>query len=162
MKRLVLFLISVLLLYGCGKTETLETIADEMLLPVVAQPREIWVSLPEGSVLPAMESESGTIYLCEEYDVAVQTLSSGDLDATLRSVTGYGADDLTVIQTQEGDVEKYEFVWTMAGELGQRIGRATILDDGNYHYVLSATIDAENIAEYQEVWNGIFESFKLV
>ena len=161
MKRLVLLLIPVFLLCGCGKAETMETIADEMLLPVVAQPRETWVSLPEDSVLPAMESESGTIYLCEEYDVAVQTLAAGDLDATLRTVTGYGAEDLTVIQTQDGEVDKYEFVWTMAGELGQRIGRATILDDGNYHYVLCATIDAENMAEYQEVWNGMFESFHI-
>lgn len=162
MKRFALLLIPVLLLCGCGRAETMETISDEMLLPVAAQPREIWVSLPEDSVLPAMESESGILYLCDEYDVAVQTLAGGDLDATVRTVTGYGPEDLTVIQTQNGEVEKYEFVWTMAGEQGQRIGRATVLDDGTYHYVLCATIDAENIAEYQEVWNGIFESFKLI
>ena len=39
--------------------------------------------------------------------------------------------------------------------------RATLLDDGNYHYVLCATVDAEKIEEYQEIWNGIFESFQL-
>ena len=161
MKRLVLVLILANMLCGCAAAETYETIGDEILLSVSAQPKEIWVSLPEDSVLPAMESENGTIYLCDAYDVTVQTFSSGDLDATARSVTGYGLDALTVIQRTDGELDKYEFVWTMAGELGQRIGRATILDDGYYHYVLCATIGAEDIAEYQEVWNGIFESFKL-
>ena len=66
-----------------------------------------------------------------------------------------------MIQTGTGDVARYEFVWTSATDQGQQIGRATLLDDGNYHYVLCATVDAEKIEEYQEIWNGIFESFQL-
>jgi hypothetical protein len=58
-------------------------------------------------------------------------------------------------------LERYEFVWTSAVDGGEQIGRATILDDGDYHYVLSATVGAELIEEYQEIWNGIFESFYL-
>lgn len=162
MRRICWILALGLILSGCGTAETYETVADEMLLPVMAEPSEIWVALPEDSVMPAMESENGALYICGDYDVAVQTLTAGDLDATVRTVSGYGMDDLTVIQTAAGELDKYEFVWTMAGELGQEIGRATVLDDGNYHYVLSATIDAELISEYQEVWNGIFESFSLV
>lgn len=161
MKRICLILALGLVLSGCGAAETYETISDEMIVPVMAEPSGVWVELPEDSVMPAMESENGTLYLCGDYDVALQTLSAGDLDATVRTVSGYSPEDLTVIQTATGELDKYEFVWTMAGELGQQIGRATILDDGNYHYVLSATIDAELIAEYQEVWNGIFESFSL-
>jgi len=161
MKKLVLFVTLALFLTGCGSSETFETVADELLQEVAAQVREIRMNLPEDSVMPAMESENGMIYLCGDYDVAAQTLPSGDLEATVRIVSGYGLDDLTLIQTASGELDQYEFVWTTAGELGQNIGRATILDDGNYHYVLSATIDAELIEEYQEVWNGIFESFHL-
>lgn len=162
MKRLVLLLVLMLLLTGCGAGETFETVADEILQPAMAEPAEIWVSLPEDSVLPAMESENGALYLCEDFEVAIQTLPSGDLNATVESLSGYKIGDLTLIQTASGEIDKYEFVWTSAGELGQQVGRATILDDGNYHYCLSAAIDAQLIEEYQEVWNGIFESFQLV
>ena len=93
--------------------------------------------------------------------MVVHTCQSGDLSSTVKEVSGFLPEELTVIQTGNGEVERYEFVWTSATDLGQQIGRATILDDGNYHYILSATVDAELIEEYQEIWNGIFESFQL-
>ena len=156
-----MLIFAVLMLAGCGAEDVFETVSDELVIPVMAEPAEVWVSLPEDSVLPAMESETGLIYICEDYDVSLQTLERGDLDATCRAVSGFDTGEVTLLQTAWGDVDRYEFVWTAAGELGQQVGRATILDDGNYHYVLSALIRAEKIAEYQEVWNGIFESFRL-
>lgn len=162
MKRMSLILGLLLLFSGCGSRETFETISDEILLPAMAEPAEIWVELPEDSAMPVMESEEGIIYICEDYDVSVQTMARGDLDGTCRKVSGFGVSDLTIIQTAEGEVDCYEFVWTAAGETGQKVGRATVLDDGNYHYVLSALIDADKLAEYQEIWNGIFQSFRLI
>ena len=162
MRKIVWILTLSLVLCGCGTQETMETVADEMVVPVLAEPREIFVALPEDSALPVMESEYGTLYICRDYDVMIQTVEAGDLDETVRRVSGFGVEDLTVIETGEGELDRYEFVWTSAGELGQQIGRATILDDGTWHYVLSATMDAQKIGEYQEVWNGIFESFSLV
>jgi hypothetical protein len=161
MNKTVLLLLMAVLLCGCGVAGTFETVGDEMIQEVAVQPKEIRVDVPEDSVMPAMESENGRIYLCEDYDVAAQIFPAGDLEATVRTVSGYGTEDLTIIQTASGELDRYEFVWTAAGEMGQNIGRATVLDDGNYHYVLSATIKAELIGEYQEVWNGIFESFHL-
>lgn len=161
MKKYVILTVLMLLLCGCGTSETYETVADEYLQPVMAEPREVRVDLPEESVMPAMETEKGTLYLCEDYDVILQILDSGDLEATVRAVSGFDMEDLTLIQTAAGEIDQYEFVWSAAGESGQQIGRATVLDDGNYHYVLSATIDAQRMEEYQEVWNGIFESFHL-
>lgn len=161
MKKCCMLMILALLLCGCGARETFETVGDEMVLEVLAQPREILLTLPEETLLPAMESDGRTLYLCDGYDVAVQTLSGGDLDATLRQITGFGREDLTIIQTNEGECACYEFVWTAATDFGEQVGRATILDDGSYHYVLTASVDAEKAQEYQEIWNGIFETFGL-
>ena len=160
MKKVYLILLA-LLLTGCGKAEVYETVNDEAAQSVLAQPREIWFDLGQEPVLPAMVSDSGTLYICEDFDVAVHTIQSGDLQSTVQQVSGFLPEELTLIQTGSGDLDRYEFVWTSAAELGQQIGRATILDDGNFHYVLSATMDAELIGEYQEIWNGIFESFQL-
>lgn len=148
-----------LLLTGCGAQVTLETIADEAVQAAVAQPREIHVELPEEAVLPVMESENGRLYLCKDYDVQVQTLTGGDLSKTIRTVTGYEMDDLTVIQTSADGFACSEFVWTTAGELGDQVCRAAVMDDGSYHYVLSAMINADKASSYQEIWNGMFESF---
>ena len=161
MKRFCLLMVIACFLCGCNKVQTFETVADEMILSVSAQPRQILLTLPEETLLPAMETDSGTLYLCDGYDVAVQTLESGDLDATVRSISGFGSDDLTVIKTQCGDCACYEFVWTATTELGEQIGRARILEDGEYHYVLSTTAPAKKGAEYQEIWNGIFDSFAV-
>jgi len=160
MKKVMLMILA-LLLTGCAKTEVYETVTDEAAQSVSSQPREIQFDLAQEPVLPVMESDSGTLYLCGDFDVVVNTCQSGDLQNTVREVSGFLPEELTLIQTGTGDVDRYEFVWTSAVDTGQQIGRATILDDGNYHYILSATVDAELIEEYQEIWNGIFESFQL-
>lgn len=159
--KIFVLLMMVLMLTGCGAAETYETVNDEPVVAQAAEPREMQFWLAQDPVLPAMESEEGTLYLCGDYDVMAQTMPSGDLSRSIYQVSGFKPEELTLIQTESGDIDKYEFVWTGASESGQRIGRATLLDDGDYHYVLSATVDAELMEEYQEVWNGIFESFEL-
>lgn len=159
MKILVVMMLMTLLT-GCGSV-TYEVVSDEFAVPEMPQPREVHFFLAEESVMPAMESEAGQLYLCGDYDVVSQTLEGGDLDRTVRAVSGYGPEELTLIQTASGEVDRYEFVWTSCSDGGQQIGRATLLDDGSYHYVLSATIDAELMEQYQEIWNGIFETYEL-
>ena len=161
MKVLCVILIAVLMFCGCARTETFETVSDDLVLSAMAQPRQIELTLPEDTVLPAMESENGILYLCSGYDVAVQTMEGGDLDSTIRQISGYGREDLTVMETANDGLTCYEFVWTSAGELGEQVGRASILDDGTYHYVLTATADADDMEEYREIWNGLFETFRL-
>lgn len=161
MRKFCVMMAFALLLCGCGAEQTFETVADEMVLPVSAQPREILLTLPEDTLLPAMETDDGTLYLCNGYDVAVQTLPGGDLDATVRQVSGFGKEDITIMQRAAGECACYEFVWTSATDLGEQVGRAMILDDGNFHYVLSAVAPAKNAQEYQEIWNGIFETFSI-
>lgn len=160
MKKLCVIVVA-LLLCGCGAEQTLETVADELVLNVSVQPREVLLTLPEETLLPAMETDNGTLYLCDGYDVAVQTMEGGDLDATVRQVSGFDSDELTVIQTAAGEFSCYEFVWTAATDLGEQVGRAMILEDTGYHYVLSAVAPAKHAEEYREIWNGIFDSFGI-
>lgn len=162
MKRVCVLLLIMALLTGCGEAEVFETVADQQMVSVMAQPREIKLTLPEDTVLPAMETENGTLYMCRDFDVMVQTMESGDLDATIRAVSGFGREDLTVIETFNGAQDCYEFSWTAVGETEDQVCRCMILDDGNYHYVMTAIVDAELVREYQEIWNGMFETFGLI
>lgn len=161
MKRFVRLLLSCLVLAGCASQETMETVADEWVEEAMAPAREIRVQLPEEAAVPTVEGSSGRIYLCRDYEIVLQTLESGDLNATIRELSGYNREDLTVIESQPQGLKRYDFVWTAAGEGGDRIGRAVILDDGTWHYTMSVMRDADTVETSQIVWRTVFESFTL-
>ena len=150
-----------LVLCGCGARETLETIADDIPVePVLGQMREISVRLPDGAVSPVLKSEAEQLYLSEDYEIIVETVGGGDLSATIQRISGYTPDNLTVMETAQDGAKRYDFVWASAGENGDQLGRAVILDDGNYHYCLSVLRDAQG-EKSQVVWSEVFSSFGL-
>ena len=161
MKKLLFVLLAGLFLAGCSQTEAAETVADVWEEPVLAQPREIHLELPGEAVACAMESDTGRLYLGDGYEVMVQTLPGGDLDATIRSLTGFSREDITVLQTSAQEPKCWEFAWAAAGERGERVGRGVVLDDGNYHYALTILRDAELTKNSQILWNDVFRSFSL-
>lgn len=162
MKRCILVILLAGMFCGCSAEQTVETVADEWVVPVMAVPKEISLTLPGEASVCAVESDSGRLYIGDGYEVAVQTLSSGDMDATLRSVTGFPQKDLTVMQTDGGPVKRYEFVWACAGEGGQKLGHGVLLDDGDYHYCLSILRDAEQKEMSQVIWSEVISSFEVV
>lgn len=150
-----------LLLAGCKAEETMETISDELVQPVMTQPARICVALPGETSLPAMENDNGRIYICNDYEIVLQTLPGGDLEKTMQSVSGHEQEDMTVMETFCDGNDRYEFIWVSAGEGGEQIGRGAILDDGNYHYCLSVLWDAEAAKKTQVNWDQVFSSFQL-
>lgn len=161
MRKCLIVVLLPLLMLGCGAKETFETVADELVAPAMAQPRQISVRLPEDAVAPVLDSDSQQVYLCEDYEIVVEILEAGDLQETVRHISGYGKDALTVMETFLDGISRYEFVWACAGETEDRIGRAVVLDDGEYHYCLSVLRDASTTENSQIVWEDVFSSFTL-
>ena len=160
-KTRVIIAVIALLLAGCGDTETVETISDEILQPVSAEMRQIYLELPGEAASPAVESGSDRLYQCDTYDIRVQILEGGDLNRTIQALSGYEKESLTVIETRQDGWDCYEFVWASVGESGDQIGRAMILSDGSYHYCVSVLGDAASRVENQVHWDGLFDSFTL-
>lgn len=150
-----------LFLAGCRAEETFETVEDAYIQQTAAIAREILVSLPETAVAPAVESDAGTVYQCDGYEIILQTMAGGDMDETIRLISGYERSALTVMYTSLSDIDRYSLVWACMGEEGERIGKAVILDDGSYHYALTVLADADRTEEYNEVWEQVFDSFCL-
>ncbi len=161
MKRFGIILLISLLFSGCGAEETFETINDDWVQSAAAPKAEIVLALPEEAASPVVSGEEGTLYQCDGYEIFVQTLESGDLDATLRRVTGFGREHLTVIETLFQGGTRYDLVWSCMGENGEQVGRACLLDDGNYHYVLSTLADADRAGEFEETWEALFSTYSL-
>lgn len=164
MKKFVIFtLLGMLLCTGCGAQETFETVTDAYVQSVSAVMQQPFAELPQGTAVPTLQSdEAGTLYLCDNYTITMQTVPAGDLDSTLRSATGYGKEELQLMQTRSGDCTRYDCVWAAAGEGEQQVGRLAILDDGSYHYVLSTMAAASATETVEDDWQQIFNSFCLL
>lgn len=150
-----------LLLCGCGTEETIETISDEIVRPVSAHMQQIYLELPAEAASPTVESGSDRLYQCETYEIRVQTMDCGDLNATIQTLSGYEKDSLTVLETRKDGYDSYEFVWASAGETGDQVGRGMILCDGHYHYCVSVLGDAACARENRVYWEELFDSFSL-
>lgn len=162
LKKYVWLLAVILCLTGCAEQETFETVSDEISTPAIATMQQTLVELPEGATSTVMETDGGRLYFCDDYTVSRFVMQSGDLEKTVKTISGFATDQLQIMQTNWGETERYDFVWTAASETGQQLYRACILDDGNYHYILTAAGQAEQAGQLQEAWVKMFDSFRLV
>lgn len=162
MKKLLLLSLTLLMLTGCAARPTFETVDD---LPVNGTPepaKELQLSLPEEAASPVMEGENGScLYDCEDYILTTQVLPGGDLDATLRQLTGFATADLAHMKTKQQGADRYDCVWTAVGESGEQVCRAVVLDDGSYHYAVAVMADATKSGALTEQWQKVLNSVKL-
>lgn len=162
MKKCWIFILLALMLTGCGAAQTFETVADDLIQPVMAPAGELTLALPDSAAAQTIQNdEGGTLYFCDGYILTVQTLDAGDMEQTAKTLCGFGTDSLTVIETMSGTVKRRDWVWMAAGEGGDQLGRAAVLDDGNYHYCVTVMADAETAGTLDEEWNSIFSSLTL-
>lgn len=162
MRKCWIVLLVALLLSGCATSETFETVADELLQPVVSAQREIVLTVPDGAAAEVMESEDGgKLYFCDGYTMTLQTLEGGDWSRTVEALCGYSPDALTVMETQDGSWKRQEWIWVSVGEGGEQLGRGAVLDDGSYHYCLTVMSDASEAASLEAEWDALFASFDI-
>ena len=162
MKKMIALLLLTVFLTGCGAEETFEVIEDEIPAEPVVSPQQFVVSLPDDTLTPTFQSDSEELYVCEEYTISKQITQSGDLENTIKMISGKSREDLDVIQTQQENHDRYEFVWTSAGEDGLQVGRACILDDGNFHYILSVMATEDASGNMRNTLQDVFDSCKLL
>ena len=162
MKKCWIWVLLVLLLSGCGAKETFETVDDDMILPVMAPAAQLNLTLPESAAAQALQSEDGgSLYFCDGYVLMVQTLSGGDMERTAKELCGFGTDSLNIMETVTGDSRRRDWVWTSADEGGDSIGRAMVLDDGRFHYCVTAMASAETVGALEAEWNALFSSVRI-
>lgn len=161
MKKVWLIVLAALMLSSCAAEETFETVGDDYGVMQVLSPSKLTFAVPADAAAPVIQGNDGALYFCDGYEIMVQTLAGGDLDRSLRLLTGYDSESLTVMTTEFGDTVRYECAWISAGEAGDHVGRTVIIDDGVYHYSLSVMAPAEEAGSLQESWQELFSSVKF-
>lgn len=161
MKRLFALLVLPALLAGCDASPVFEQMED-VYAGAVSAPAELVVMLPEeASVMTAAGDGQAQLYFCDGYTLTVQTLSGGDLDRSLRDMTGYGRESLSVVETQRQGLRQIDCAWACAGEGGDQVGRLVLLDDGYYHYVVTVMAPAEQAGALAATWDTLLNRVSL-
>ena len=106
-------------------------------------------------------SDTDKLYFCDGYTAMVQIMDRGDLDKTCRRLCGFGADGVNILETAAGTCKRYDWVWTAAGEGGDVLGRAAVIDDGKYHYCVTAMAPADGAGALEDQWTAMFRSFRI-
>ena len=151
-----------MLLCGCSAEQALETVTDELLISTVAPQKELSVKLPASASKSVLAAEDGAeLYFCDGYILMLQTASSGDLNQTTRTLCGHDRDKLTVMETKLGGVKRYDWTWTSAGEGNVQVGRAAVLDDGDYHYCVTVMADEDSSGSLSREWDALFTSLSF-
>ena len=158
MRKVWLIIMAALVLTGCATSETFETVADDYAASQALSPSRLTFEMPADAAAPVIQGNDGALYFCDGYEIMVQTVAGGDLSRTLRLLTGYDPELLTVLSTQIMDMAKHECAWISVGEAGDYVGRTVIIDDGAYHYSLSVMAPAEEAGSLQESWQELFSS----
>lgn len=146
---------------GCMAPDAYETMNDMYLQGSVPAAGKLTMLLPVEAAALTMEGETGAVYVCDGYTVTLHTCEAGDLEATLRTVTGYDRENLSLMERMDEGMKRYECVFTAAGEGGDQVGRAVILDDGNYHYTMTLLADAAAAGGLTDVWQNILSSVRV-
>lgn len=159
MRKWFALIITAAILCGCGVQPTFETVNDDDSLLASASIRQITLDLPKEAAQSVIKSDSAdSLYLCNGYTLTVQTLPGGDLNRTMQQISGYGKDQLQFIRTKGMDADRYDLAWASAGEGGDQVARAVILDDGQNHYAVTVMADAQESGQLQKTWNQILGS----
>ena len=156
MKKIVWILALVLCFSGCGNPAepVMETLSDEIVEPVSAEPKPMTLWLPEDAAEQTMaQGETGECYIWGDSELRIQTLDGGDIQSTLRKLTGLDPERLTVMEYERDGIRLYQTVWSMTGEEGVSLGRCMVADDGAYHYCISLVSpeDADVAEEYAQI-----------
>lgn len=162
MKKMWVAAMLCLVLTGCGTVQTFETLGQiQHQTDEIPAMGTVSLTLPQSASKEALASGDNTLYHCDGYTLMLQTMTSGDFSRTVQSLSGFRADDLTVMETRTGAYQRYDWVWTAAGEGGDVLCRAAVLDDGSYHYCLCVMAPAQEAGRLQPEWAEVFHSFGL-
>ena len=65
------------------------------------------------------------------------------------------------VETVQEGVKRDDCVWTSAGEGEDQVGRATVWDDGAYHYAVTVMAGESQMRELSDIWQDILGSVSL-
>ena len=92
---------------------------------------------------------------------SVMWITAPNLDEALRAVSGFGADELEVLETRRFGLPEYRFAWASASDEGNYVSQASLVEDGSYYYALIFSVREEMGSAYEGCAEAVFSSFGI-
>lgn len=161
----MLALVLCVLLCAClANVPVWETVDDEA--PLAAQSRRassIVFSVPEDAVCQSLSPDGAdTLYEAADGSYEIMTsITPQSPEAAIEALTGFCADDLSILTTTRCGLPEYQFVWSALDDEGERVYRAAMLCDELYCYTLCFSRPASAGSSCDAIQTRIFSSLGL-
>ena len=163
--KILSLMVVCLLLTGCS-APVWETVEDEVpAVPVsswLEDAYSVQLGLP-GSVELLEEREDWKVYGTRDGELEIETrtfLTSGP-ESAVRTVSGFEAEELTLLKLSRFGLPEYQFAWVSQTEQGARLYRADLIMDGTCCYAVVCS-SLENAGDYYAFQaRQVFSSFGL-
>ena len=165
MKRLGWLLGVVLMLTGCSGPvwETVNDVVLQEQVPVWQEEAyELQLGVPEEAAL-LLENDVCSLYSTANGELEVETITflASGLESAVKTVSGFSAEDLTILRTSRFDLPEYQFAWVSQTEQGARLYRADVIMDGMRCYAVVCS-SLENAGDYYAFQaRQVFSTFGL-
>ncbi len=158
-------LILTLLLCGCRAEPDWETVDDAavQVSATVEPPYIITYGVPADASMEPLSARNRGLYVGEggEYEIMSDVISAASLDDALRQISGFGLDELDVIETSRFGLPEYRFAWSSASDEGEYVSEASLVQDGGYYYALIFSTRQGLSGKYDDCAEEVFASFGL-
>ncbi len=153
------------LLCGCRAEVQWETVDDEVVAASgpAEEPYIITFGVPDDASLEPLSEEHRNLYVQEDgaYEILSDVITAPNLDEALRAVSGFGADELEVLETRRFGLPEYRFAWASASDEGNYVSQASLVEDGSYYYALIFSVREEMGSAYEGCAEAVFSSFGI-
>ena len=165
----VILLLGVLTLVGCAAKqepvwETVEDGGEVRQASYLGEAYTMMFDVPQDAVLQTFSGEPGKAVYEQadgDYTILSEVLLCADADEAIRRVSGFDADQLSVIETNRFGMPEYQFAWYAGGDEGGRIYRADVLVDDLYCYALTFSVREGLGSFYDTTEKQVFASYSL-
>ncbi len=152
------------MLCGCTAVPAWETVedAEKPLVTWAETAGQVNIGVPSGLCLTET-TDLHRLYETDDGQWQVEThvfLTTG-WEAAVLAVSGFEAQELTVLETQYGDRMRYRFGWCSQTDLGTRVYRADLIIDGDTCYSLVSSVADTASKDYAVKIRQVFSSFAL-
>lgn len=162
----ILWLVAALLVLNGCSVPVWETVDDsEMAVPAATwqdEVHDIQFGLPDGLVLQE-QTDNWKLYSNPNGDMEIQArrFLASDVDQAIRTISGFDAEQLTVLETSRYDRPMYRFSWLSQSEQGCYLNRACLVFDEMNCYALICSRTEEAGTMHEEMIRSVFSSFGL-
>ncbi len=154
------------LLCACRAEPDWETV-DDPAVPVMgtaaAAPYIITYSVPDDTTMEPLSAKNRGLYVSEngDYEILSDVVTAATLDDALRQISGFGEDELEIVETTRFGLPEYRFAWSSVSDEGEYVSEASLIEDGEYYYALVFSVRQGLGRQYDECAAAVFASFGL-